>query len=425
MNLEAALSELGLLDCQETIRPHWEESQAAMPEADKAGAFPFLDPAAIRANGSFFEMDPALYAPLDETARRIRGNPALLGLAWHAYYLFHRREEYRGFSAWPSPRQALGPLNGMFYLLIALTSVPPGREVHRRQGIPEQVTRDAYRLINESIERRRFIDHGNPGVCPRNLVWLRNQMAGLVYRLGRLDYMTKPFRGLLKVYRHRRTGETIALAADGAEFTAEGFMERASPSEKWKATLVEDGETIAGYPISPFGVAVRRKVALSAREWARRLETGDAVLDVHIPSGGAMTLEKCRESMQMALEFFPRYVPQWRFRGFGCMSWILDTQIQEMFPPTANMPRFQRETYLHPHPSTGREGLYFIFVTDSVDPATAPRDTSLRRAYVELLEAGKRPRNGGMFILTEDFARFGTEHYRRHWPPAPIREFLA
>jgi hypothetical protein len=55
--------------------------------------------------------------------------------------------------------------------------------------------------------------------------------------------------------------------------------------------------------------------------------------------------------------------------------------------------------------------LFFIFGTDDVDPATGPRDTSLRRAMLDHMAAGGRLIGGGMFLMLEDFERFGEQVY--------------
>lgn len=87
----------------------------------------------------------------------------------------------------------------------------------------------------------------------------------------------------------------------------------------------------------------------------------------------------------------------------------------DLYRPTSNMVLWQRELYLFPWSSNGKAGLFSIFGEDEIDPASAPRDTSLRRAVLDHLAAGRPLRNGAMFMLREDFQHFGTQHYRRHW----------
>jgi len=137
------------------------------------------------------------------------------------------------------------------------------------------------------------------------------------------------------------------------------------------------------------------------------------MLEMHIPPGGGMTPARCAESMRMALGFFPRHFPERTFKGFTCASWILNPRFGSILPPTANLRRFQSEVYLYPVPSGGRDGLYFIFGAGEIDPASAPRDTSIRRTLLDELAAGHPLLSGGMFMLTDDFRHFGTQYYRR------------
>jgi hypothetical protein len=61
-----------------------------------------------------------------------------------------------------------------------------------------------------------------------------------------------------------------------------------------------------------------------------------------------MDHDRCGASFRKAMEFFPRHYPEFQYKAFCCHSWILDTWLQSALPPTANMPRLQREVYLYP-----------------------------------------------------------------------------
>ena len=128
-----------------------------------------------------------------------------------------------------------------------------------------------------------------------------------------------------------------------------------------------------------------------------------------------MTLHSCRESMQQALDFFPRYFPGTHSAGFACGSWILNPQLAQIYRPDSNIVLWQRELYLYPIVSSDRSGLVFVFGKDEVDLETAPRDTSLRRALLDHMQIGGRLIGGGMFLLREDFANFGSQPYHQHW----------
>jgi len=146
------------------------------------------------------------------------------------------------------------------------------------------------------------------------------------------------------------------------------------------------------------------------------------MIEVHIPGGGGMTVERVRDAMAQASTFFPRYFPDRPFVGFVCTSWVFNARFSEILPPDANIRRNQEQVYLYPASSGGRDGVYFIFGTDAVDPVTSPRDTSIRRVMLSEIEAGYPLLTGGMFVLLDDYPAFGEQFYRRSWPFAEKRD---
>jgi hypothetical protein len=135
------------------------------------------------------------------------------------------------------------------------------------------------------------------------------------------------------------------------------------------------------------------------------------MIDMHIPAGGGMTPERALDSFQKAVAFFSRKNPG-KFREiFICHSWIFNTQFEEKMPDS-NLAKLMRECYLFPHDSSGRDGMFFLFGRDYENLSQAPRDSSQRRAMLEILESGERLRTGGMLLFAEDLPRFGTQCYR-------------
>jgi len=186
----------------------------------------------------------------------------------------------------------------------------------------------------------------------------------------------------------------------------------------WTAALTLTDEGVTGNPIDPRGFARAAAVTLPAGEWEQVLAPGDPVLNIHIPTGGPMDYDRCGESIAMVPEFFGEHFPERQWRAICCGSWLLNSALQELLPETANMVRFQREMYLFPI-GMGDESLpRSIFDELPVDPATAPRDNTLRRAYLERLEAGDPPVTGagGCLIFMEDFD-WGAQVYLRQQMP--------
>lgn len=65
-----------------------------------------------------------------------------------------------------------------------------------------------------------------------------------------------------------------------------------------------------------------------------------SVLNMHIPEGEPLELEKCRESVQRAKEFFVTYFPEYRYDGFVCDSWLLDPNNQLFMNENGNIRKF-------------------------------------------------------------------------------------
>lgn len=421
MKLELAevLAELDIAEAHDLLAHRWDESEASYPDETPY----FLQPARISEMRQYLDLSDGIEPHFLEAARIARGNTALSHLSWHFNRLMFLYDDYEGskIGQWPELQQPLGELSDVFYMLIAISVVPITQATHRRLGVPEEITRHSTGNFNGLMFAYRNRYPGKLwGVNLSVLYWLRHYVSGALYTLGRMEYMVRPFQRPVQVYRNRDTDEVLALALDGLRYRPDGFLASeeavAAGEPGFTSRFVETPDAVTGCPISPAGFALPLEVTLPLKTWRKVLSQGDPLLDVHIPAGGNMTPENCRDTMARALEFFPRYFPERPFVGFGCGSWILNPQLADIYSPTSNMILWQRELYLHPIPTSDRSGLYFIFGRDDVDPATAPRDTSLRRALLDHLAAGGRLIGEGMFFLAEDFKHYGTQYYLSQWP---------
>jgi len=414
-DLASILEALGTAESLELFEPHWEESMACFPAE---GAW-FLEPGPLTESRTIGRMLPELDPLLLETARVVRDDPALARLSWHCFRLLYEHLDYDGgkIREWPDLDRALGDRAGLFYLQIALAAAPLTQALHKQLGVPAEITRA--NLCNLCVHAERYhAVTGRWGTQQRLLPWMRNHTTGALYRLGRFQYMARPFRGRLQVYRRRGTNATVALADEGIAFTKEGLIlpDAADAAGAWTSRFAEDDAAVVGALISPRGYAENREVRLDKHEWRRVFGLGDPVLEMHIPPGGGMTPQRTLESMRLAGEFFPRHFPDRPFAGFACTSWVFNPRFSEILAPDANIRLVEQEVHLFPIPSGPKNGLYFIFGTDDVDPATAPRDTSIRRVLLDELEAGRPLLAGGMFVLRQDLPHLGAQFYRANWP---------
>jgi hypothetical protein len=414
MTLPDALAAAQVPEAAELLAPHWEQSQQSLPATTPS----FLLPEVCLRLREFTGLAPELDEALVATARIVAADAALTQLAWHCTQLLYEHRDYPADNIrhWPCLQRVLGDQHLMFYLLIALTATSRTRAWHEAHGLSEEVTRDTVRQHGELTKLHWDETARRWTGSSMSLYWTRLHVWGELFALGRLEYMVRPFGGCLQAYRHRQTGEVVALATPGIRFSSEGYRDEPQDSPAMLAgftsTLTTTADAVTGHYLSPLGHATGEQLTLPLAEWDLVLVPGQPMLDTHLPAGAGMTPERCQDSMRRALEFFPHYFPDRPFVGFACHSWVLNPDLETMLGPESNMVRWQRELYLFPYPSTARASLASVFADREPALAPAPRDARLRRAMLEHLEAGGRLRNGGMFLLTEDFARYGTGVHR-------------
>jgi hypothetical protein len=419
MDLHAVIAALKITSEAEALEPDWTASLATLP----VGPLAFLQPAFVRNAGEAAGLPAEIIDRACATAAKVAATDALRALAWHCHYCVYRAPHYprAAIAAWPSLSAALGERDTLFYLLILLSGMPELQRLYREHGVPADVARatlfDIERWMHVHHER-----HGDWGLAPDRINWLRNHMRGELYQVGRLQFQFGAFAPGFPVFRHRRTDHVLALAGDGLRFRADGQLDGAGgvidPDTAWIAHFDLGESDIRGVPISPFGAAQREEVRLSRADWQPALSPGDPVLHLHIPAGGPMDFDACGQSLQQALEFFSRHFPQQPFVAFACSSWLLDAQLEQMLPPASNLVRFLRETYLLPARSGGAGTLERVFGAASIDPHTAPRDTTLRRAIADHLLAGGHLRGARCFLFPRDLD-WGSQVYRQRLIPTP------
>jgi hypothetical protein len=118
---------------------------------------------------------------------------------------------------------------------------------------------------------------------------------------------------------------------------------------------------------------------------------GDDILGVHIPALGPLDPHACDRSLHHAAAFFARHFPERPVKYGTCASWLLDEQLKDYLPGTSNIVRFQdRFTHFADWSRPGDEDVVrFVFGQLPASLDTLPRESTLQRAVLEHLEAGK------------------------------------
>jgi hypothetical protein len=394
VELSQVVTELDIAEGAEVLQLHWEDSQRTMP---REGIF-FLEPA--------FVMPREIALKGVAVAEIIAASPALSALAWHFHYCLFRTEGYGKARDWPYPESVLGSDTGTLFTLVLLSGIPEMQAIHERHHIPKKVIRDTLAQINWGLNDYLEED-GAWGLRPTYVGWLMNHLTGVLYHLVRLQFQFGSFTDRLRVFRNRADARKLVMSSPGLVFRADGQILRDGDDDagSWTAELSVTDEAITGNAIDPRGFALAEPLTLSADEWERVVAPGDPVLNIHIPTGGPMDFDECGQSFAAVPDFFAKHFPEREWRCICCHSWLLDSAIQEIRPDTANLVRFQREVYLFPIGLSDTSLAGNLFDELPVDPATAPRDTSFQRAYLERLESGEPPMPGagGCLLFMEDF----------------------
>jgi len=308
----------------------------------------------------------------------------------------------------------MGKASGMFAALVFISELPAVQKFYNEKGISHEVLIDTFNDVG--IWMRDYYEaHGVWGMD--ELCWLIWHFTFGIYRLGRLQFMTGAFGGMVKVFRNKKSGKVVTLTEGGVRFRKDGRVDGNKSivdyDTAWISEMEEKDGFITGNFIFPDGTVSRKMESLSLKEWEVVLSNGDPVLHIHIPRGSRMSYELCHESLKMAAGFFQKFFPDKPFCGFALNTWFLDAQLQNLLPETSNLVKFQKEFYIYR--DVENDGLLrrFVFKGCELNSPAAPRESSLQNAILDHVAAGNHMYTCSGFILKEDMDKWGTGFYQK------------
>ncbi|MEI7435307.1 MAG: acyltransferase domain-containing protein [bacterium] len=386
--------------------------------ATRPAEIPFLTDSAILESSGYCSISPELRAALLNSAAVIRTDPLMAQTAWFIFCIYFAGAipSSSEIATWPFVSQFVKGPAAMIPALVMLAGVERIRTVHRNRQIPEKVTRDTLTDIEIWIQTYRR-QQGEWGLS--NIYWLAHHFAGHIFRLGRLQFIHKPFAGPLHAFTHKTTGRVLALSTPDVKIRSDGYVDGTNDvfeSQAFTPSFIASDNSVTGHPIHPLGRVLSQPVTLSLADWMPTLAPGDPILDIHIPETGPMDFDLCGDSLRQAIDFFPRHFSEFTPAiAFHCSTWFFDSQYQSILPPSSNIVRFQREFHLFPALSHDREAFLRVFVVPPIDLTTASRNTTLQRSMLDFTLAGNRLRCAGGFLPIHGL-NWGSARYQTSIP---------
>jgi hypothetical protein len=393
-----------------------------------------LNPESLAYWCDLIAVQPEAAASLQEIAGQICAQAGL----HERFEAFYEKTALRGewHQEWsalefdPEVSAVLGERASLFYLLGYLAALPLTWQLYRRLDISLDIFKATLLDFPYYIGDYRDLN-GTWGFS--EFPWLWRHLSGRLFRLGRLQYMLDEFSAGVTAFRRRdgaregaetsRLPSPLLLADPQRPLRPDGWAlgaglpgwGKVDPGpDTWSPAFEVSPDGWRGHLVSPYGQAQRSEVFLPAAEWEMILQKGDTVLDLHIPRKDPLTPSACWASYAMALAFFARVFPERPPKALYCHTWMFSPQLQRMLPASSSLVQFQREFTLFPF--AGSVGFLWDFVFGPKYPehATAPRDTSLRRAVLDWLDQG-----GEIFdlpgLMFHPPVEWGSQPYMRQW----------
>lgn len=121
-----------------------------------------------------------------------------------------------------------------------------------------------------------------------------------------------------------------------------------------------------------------------------KIDYGDSLINVHIPSSGPLLKEDCEKAYRFAADFFKKYFGI-KKAVFFCSSWLLYPPLKNMLDPASNILKFSADyIIISQREDKSNENLHRIFGVSVMpeNPDLLPCHTSLQKAFIKYFKSG-------------------------------------
>jgi hypothetical protein len=301
----------------------------------------------------------------------------------------------------------------LYPFLLLLSCVKPSMNLLEERGVPASY----YETIPYQPMKHQFkklVENGDTKVS--DFPWDMNFYTCSIFLFDRFLFIPCKFEDRFTMYRNDQNQKVIALRHAGEEFRSDGQLNGINQVYDTKGNFTAEWEEnenlITAHPISPMGYVKKDRITLDKTSWKTVLEQGDILLALHVPSGPGYNPERLKNSMQLAIEFYDRYFPELKIKGFWSESWLYDSRLSlVMDPDQSNIIKVQRQFYLYPIQAGDSMLRYEVFGDWNADPYKLDLKTSLQKAAFEYMKTGGRFNNLSMVVLREEIDQVGDNPY--------------
>ena len=276
------------------------------------------------------------------------------------------------------------------------------------QNLPKEHIDYAMNVYDGMISTFMARNSGAPGAM--SWVWYQDTaVKGHLFRMGRLEIEVNiKFPDSAIVFRNTTDNEKTVTLATSGRFHRDGYPLGSKNFEDetgaFDAFIEETDKAWCGYPYDERGHLAKDRVTLNKSEWTIALRGGDNVVGLHIPPGGGMTDELVSEAFDMAKEFLATFYPNFDYKAFVGVSWIMNPELATILGDNSNITKFMKRFTPMGIKSQGHGILNFIFL--SPDPANAviedlPEESSFQRKLKKIYLDGDCIYEMYGFILKE------------------------
>lgn len=388
-------------------------------QTSSSGAAAFLSPSFVVKAAEDVGLTEEMGKVLAEFAVRVAKDPEAVDFFWYCRHrVLHDKTLVESWEEqWPPLDEYYGQEAGLLNVLVMLSCVPEMLATYAKIGLPKEIMLDTVGDLKRWMETDYYYLHFKKwGITPWIARWLCKHWQARILHLKRLQFGPDKLALPLRVYRRRGLRNLICLAEPGLRFgsTGDAWSECCGPDPgAWTSIFKEEGDAVVGNPITGDGKAHRETVRLKLKDWRLVLKQGDDMLSINIPTGGPLSFEACGESYELAYKVYPKYFPDYDFKGFWTKSWLLDSRFDGLLPPDSNIVRLQRELFLFPGIQGDNDQIYNrVFGWGVTDYKKVEWKTSLQKAVGAYFDQGGHFHGGYCFAL-KGYFNWGSQEYRK------------